>query len=114
MKEDKHLYILWTNADVLTSKHMVMMYATNAMLRKWWDNVTVIIWGATAKLVSEDEDIQSSIKMAMQAGVEFTACVACANNLEVKEDLEKLNIEVMPWGMGLTEILQNNQKLITI
>jgi hypothetical protein len=53
MKEDKHLYILWTNADVITSKHMVMMYATNAMLANGGIMLRVIIWGATAKLIAE-------------------------------------------------------------
>ena len=42
----RHLNILWTNADPLTSHNMVVMYATNAILRQWWDEVTVIIWGA--------------------------------------------------------------------
>lgn len=33
MTENK-LNILWTNSDPMTSHHMVMMYATNAMLRE--------------------------------------------------------------------------------
>lgn len=52
MAEPKNVHILWTNADLHTSQFMVMMYARNSMLRGWWDHVTVIIWGATAKLIS--------------------------------------------------------------
>ena len=44
---ERHVHILWTNADPDTSEHMVMMYATNGLLRGWWDQITVIIWGAT-------------------------------------------------------------------
>lgn len=55
MEKHNQLYLLWTNADILTSENMVMMYTTNSMLQKWWDNVTVIIWGATAKLVAESD-----------------------------------------------------------
>ena len=33
---DRHLHILWTNADPETSENMVMMYARNAMLNEWW------------------------------------------------------------------------------
>ena len=58
------LYILWTNADVITSDKMVMMYATNSMLHHWWDEVTVIIWGATAQLVAENAMMQEKIKIA--------------------------------------------------
>ena len=28
----RHLHILWTNGDPVTSKNMVMMYACNSML----------------------------------------------------------------------------------
>ena len=65
------LYILWTNADVITSEKMVFMYATNSMLHGWWKNVTVIIWGATAKLAAENAVIRERIGLAQQAGVFF-------------------------------------------
>ncbi|MEA4814618.1 MAG: DsrE family protein [Oscillospiraceae bacterium] len=110
----EELYILWTNADPLTAHNMVMMYATNALLKRWWDEVTVIIWGATAKYVAEDESIQGKIKIAQQAGVKFTACQACAVNLGVKDTLEALGIEVISWGPPLTELIKEHKNLITI
>lgn len=48
---------------------MVMMYATKSMLKGWWDSVTVIQWGATAKLVTENEAIQEHLKIAQNVGV---------------------------------------------
>jgi hypothetical protein len=114
MQESNKLYILWTNADILTSDKMVMMYATNSMLNHWWEEVTVIIWGATAELVSENTFIQDKIKIAARAGVRFSACKACAEHLGAVEKLEGLGIEVVYWGKGLTDILQGNEKLITI
>lgn len=51
---------------------------------------------------------------AKRAGVKFSACIACARNLGVKEKLEELGIEVISWGPPLTEILKNGEKLITI
>lgn len=108
------LNILWTNADILTSEKMVMMYATNSMISKWWDEVTVIIWGATAQLVAENEDIKTYIKMAQQAGVKFSACKACTDQLGVSAVVAALDIEIIYWGEGLTELLKNGEKLITI
>ena len=108
------LNILWTNADILTSEKMVMMYATNSMISKWWDAVTVIIWGATAKLVAENEDIQLQIRMAQQAGVKFSACKACTDQLGVSDKVAALGIDIIYWGEGLTKILKNDEKLITI
>ena len=69
MEEKNSLHILWTNADVETSQLMVMMYATNSMINHWWDGVTVIIWGATARLAAQNAQIQESIKVAMNVGV---------------------------------------------
>lgn len=114
MSEKKHLYVLWTNADPITAEKMVFMYTVNSLLKNWWEKVTLIVWGATAKLVGEDENIQKLIKKALEAGVHISACKACSDQLGVTENLEKLGIEVKYWGVPLTEILKNEETLLTI
>ncbi len=114
MNEKTHLYMLWTNDDLITAEKMVFMYSINSLLQGWWEKVTLIIWGATTKLVSEDSNIQEKIKEALNAGVHITACKACADQLEVTEILEKMNIEVKYWGAPLTKILKNDEALLTI
>lgn len=114
MDDSNKLFILWSNSDVLTSDKMVMMYATNSMLNQWWKEVTVIIWGATAKLVAENAMIQGKIKIATHAGVRFSACKACSDQLGVTETLTELGIEVKYWGEGLTDILKERKNLLTI
>ncbi|MDX9872949.1 MAG: DsrE family protein [Clostridia bacterium] len=114
MDEKNTLHVLWTTGDPHTSQFMVLMYAKNSMLREWWKNVTVIVWGASAKLVAENTVIQEEIKIAQHAGVKFTACIACARQLGVVDQLEALGIEVVSWGPLLTEVLKENEKLITI
>ena len=74
----------------------------------------VIIWGATAKLVAENALIQDKLKTAQAAGVQFTACKTCADQLGVTEKLVEMGIEAKYWGEGLTEILKEDRKLITI
>ncbi len=114
MAEKEHLYILWTNSDPITAEKMVFMYGLNALKRGWWKNVTIIIWGATALLVSENDEIKKGIKELLSAGVAVSACKACADQLEVTEDLEGIGVEVKYWGEPLTEVLKNNEKLLTI
>ena len=114
MSNSKTLHILWTNSDINTSLHMVMMYAKNSLLKGWWENVTVIIWGAPAKLISENEEVQREMRTAMDTGVKFSACVACARRLGVIENLEALGVEILPWGEPLTDILRADEKLITV
>lgn len=114
MNDKGTLYILWTNADLNTSLYMVMMYAKNSMIRGWWDEVTVIIWGATAALAAQNAAIREEMKLAQNVGVKFSACIACARQLGVVPQLEALGVEVVPWGPLLTEVLKNNEKLITV
>ncbi|MEJ2429034.1 MAG: DsrE family protein [Deltaproteobacteria bacterium] len=108
------LYVLWTNGNPITAEKMVFMYTINSLKHGWWENVTVIIWGASAKLVSEDVNIQKKIKEALDAGVNLTACKWCTDELGVTEKLEELGIDVKNWGSLLTEVLRNNEQLLTI
>ncbi|MBU1340684.1 MAG: DsrE family protein [Proteobacteria bacterium] len=114
MSEKTHLYVLWTNDNPITAEKMVFMYTINSLLQGWWEKVTLIIWGAPAKLAGEDKAIQKMIKKAIDTGVHVTACKACADQLGVTQTLEKLNIEVKYWGIPLTDILKNGEHLLTI
>lgn len=114
MEEKNTLHILWTNADIDTTLKMVMMYATNAKASGWWENITVIIWGATARLAAENAQVREAMQVAMNVGVKFSACVACARQLGVVEKLEAQGVEVIGWGQPLTELLKNNETLLTI
>jgi hypothetical protein len=114
MDDKQHLYVLWTNGDPITAEKMVFMYTINSLIHGWWKKVTLIVWGAPAKLVNEDISIQNKVKEALDAGVHITACKACADQLGVTEALEKLKIEVKYWGTPLTEILANKETLLTI
>ncbi len=108
------LNILWTNDNVETSKLMVLMYARNAMLNNWYDEVTVIIWGATAKLVATNKEIQEIVKQTAEAGVFFSACLVCSDELNATQNLNKLGVETIYWGVPLTNIIKNNEHLLTI
>ncbi len=108
------LNILWVNDNPLTAHSMVFMYGTNAKAWSWFDEVDIIIWGPTAKLVAEDESIQEKIILAKHAGVTIKACISCADMFGVTDKLKSLDIEVAPMGIPLTNILKENEKLITI
>lgn len=114
MTDPNKLYILWTTGDPVTAERMVLMYAANARLRDWWKEVTVIIWGAATGLVATDADIEARLLSARTAGVRFSACKACADQLGVTDRLLDLGIEVVFWGEPLTQILKNDERLITI
>jgi len=114
MNNAKKLNILWTNADPVMAEKMVFMYGINSVLNHWWEEVVIIIWGSTATLAAEDPLIQEKIRQALHVGVKVSACKACAEQLGVKDKLETLGIEVRYWGEPLTELLKQDEKLLTI
>ncbi len=114
MSKQSMLNILWTNDNLITSEKMVFMYGVNSKRNGWWDEVRIIVWGATVQLVSENKMIQSLVEEAQLEGVQITACKACADQLGVTDVLEELGLEIKYWGKPLTEILQSGEQLITI
>lgn len=114
MTEKKHLFVLWTNDNKMTAEKMVFMYTVNSLIHGWWEEVTLIVWGATAKLVAEDKEIQALVQDAMEKGVHVTACKACTDQLGVTEAVKAQGIEVKYWGVPLTEILKAEEALLTI
>ena len=112
--DDNTLFILWTNADPLTADLMVFMYAENSMKFQKWDHISIIIWGATAKLTAENAEIQAKIRMLQGMDVHFTACITCAEELGVKEELAAMGIDLVKWLNPLTALLKEKKNLITI
>lgn len=113
-KMQNRLHILWTSDNVLTAEHMVMLYAPKTMEFKLWDEVTIIIWGASSKLVAENSHIQELVREAQKAGVKFSACSMCAQELGTTKALQDLDVELIAWGKPLTELIKNRSNLITI
>ncbi len=110
------LHILWVNDNPVTAENMVFMYATNALLKGWWKEVHLIIWGATAKLICEDTALQALLKKFHDAGGHVSACRRCAENLHVLEQMEKIEgiDEVIYIGENFTKILKDGEKLLTV
>ena len=108
------LNILWTTDNKDTVFNMLVMYAVNSIKHDWWKEINIIIWGASAKLIGNDTQIQTEIKEMLNHGITIEACKACCDNYEVTEKLEKLGIIVKYMGVPLTEYLKNNEKILTI
>ncbi|MBC8421339.1 MAG: DsrE family protein [Actinobacteria bacterium] len=92
---------------------MVFMYTLNSKLRQWWKEVTLIIWGPSAKLISEDIELQDYLKKLKDAGVRLEACITCADMYRVSKKLTTLGVDVKPMGLPLTEYLKEGSAVIT-
>ncbi len=111
---ERHLHLFWINGDPVSSEEMVLMYARNAMINGWWDHVTVVLWGAPQILFKENEAIRAKVRIARLAGVEFSACISCAIDLNTREALEAEDIEVIRWGQKLSLLMQNGKHVLTV
>lgn len=110
----KHLNVLWTNGDLIAAEKMVLMYTQNSVKRSWWDTIVVYIWGEPAELIGKNENLREQIQEAMEIGVQFVACKACADELGVTQELESIGIDVQYIGELITNIIRSDEYLITI
>lgn len=112
MANDK-LVVLWTSGDKDVAEKMVFMYTLNAKLREWFKDVTLIVWGPSTKLLSEDEHLQDYVRNMLKAGVNIRACRACADMYEVSDKIEAMGISVEYMGEPLTEYIKSDYKILT-
>ena len=107
------LVIVWTSDDPYTAERMVLMYAHASKNYGWFEEVTLIIWGPSAKMVAENIKIQEKLKTMQEDGVEIRACIVCANMYEVTEELKGMGFDVQGMGKPLTEYLKGGAHVLT-
>ncbi len=111
--ESDQLYVLWTSGDREVALKMVFMYTNNSILKGWWKNVCLIVWGPSSKLLTVDPELQDYVARMQHVGVEVVACKACADAYGVASALEAMGIEVKPMGQPLTHLLKEGGTVIT-
>jgi hypothetical protein len=109
MSEPSKLAVIWSSADPEVAKTMVFMYSHNACKYSWWEYVTLVVWGPSARLLAENESLQRAVKKMQEDGVELLACKACSDMLKVSEKLRDLGIDVKYMGEPLTEMLKSEE-----
>ncbi|MBU2702892.1 hypothetical protein Ga0466249_004027 [Sporomusaceae bacterium BoRhaA] len=111
---NNEIYILWKSGDKEVALSMAFMYAFNSKTKGWWDEVTLIVWGPSAKLLATDDEIQGRVCQMIDAGVHVTACIACAQMYGVVEILKNLGIDVRPMGIPLTELFKSGKNVLSV
>jgi hypothetical protein len=107
------LVIIWTNGDRDVALKMVFMYTYNAKRNKWWDDITLIVWGPSAKLITEDEELQDYMKKIIDSGIAVKACKGCSDQYGVSEELEALGINVKYIGKEFTDYIKEGRNILT-
>lgn len=100
------LTVLWTSDDPMVAERVALMYTGVVKQFGLFEEVSVIIWGPSQKLVAENKDIQAKLKDMAEKGVKLNACISCANMYGVTDQLKALGINVDIMGAPLTNALK--------
>jgi hypothetical protein len=110
---DNRLAVIWSSGDPEVAHRVCFMYTQNAKRQKWFDEVTLIVWGPSARLLAGDKDLQAKIKSMINDGVRVQACQACADSYGVSDRLRELGVDVKYMGKPLTDLLKDGWKVLT-
>ncbi|MCP4151292.1 MAG: DsrE family protein [bacterium] len=105
--------IVWTSADREVGMNVVGMYGFYSKKMKWMDNVHILIWGPSGKLILKDKELQAKIKELQGIGVEFLACKGCADIYKISDKLKALGIDVKYAGQYLADAQKNGWFVLT-
>ena len=107
------LLIVWSTSEIEVAKKMVLLYSSVILPRGYWDQAHLMIWGPSAKLLSENVELQEMVDKVKKTGVELSCCVVCSDEYGVTEKLASMDIEMIHTGELLTSALKDEWKVIT-
>jgi hypothetical protein len=110
----ERLVVLWTSGDRDVALKMVFMFTKNAKKRGWWEDITLIIWGPSALLLSVDRELQDYVREMMDLGVVVEACVTCAEMYGVADTLAGFGIDVKKMGEPLTDYMKEGRHVLAL
>jgi len=110
---NEKLVVVWTSSDRDVAIKMVFMYTFNAKKNGWWKDITLLVWGPSAKLLTEDKELQDYLKKMQEIGVHTIACKGCADLYGIADKLDNLGITVRYTGVELTNYIKENRHVIT-
>lgn len=111
-KKEK-LAVLWASGDPDVAEKSCLMYTHAAKRNGWFDEVVLIVWGSSSRLLAESEELQEKVKAMIEDGVILEACIACSNMLGVTEELKALGIDVKGMGVPLTNYMKSGYHVLS-
>ena len=107
------LVVVWTSDDPYVAERVAFMYTHAAKTAGWFNEVTLIIWGPSAKLAAENIKVQEKLKAMQKDGVVIEACIVCADAYGVTDVLKNMDFVVKGMGSPLTGYLKSGAKVLT-
>jgi hypothetical protein len=109
----ERLAVVWSSGDPDVAHKVRLMYAHAAKTAGWFDEVELVVWGPSSRLLAADKELQKKLKTMMADAVVVRACVACADMYGVADRLRVLGIDVKGMGAPLSEMLKRDWMTLT-
>lgn len=109
----ERLSVVWTSGDPEVAHRVGLMYTHAAKRQGWFDEVELIVWGPSQRLLVADKDVRAKVDQMREDGVVVRACVVCARSYGIVDDLEAMGLEVKPMGAPLTDRIQSDWSVIS-
>jgi hypothetical protein len=106
-------FALVSSADREVALEVGLIYPLNAAKKGWMDEVKVIFFGPSEKVVANDAEVQGRIKELLEAGVEVLACKWCADRMGISEKLEATGVKVVYVGSIISDLLKEGWASLT-
>lgn len=114
MQVENLLLVVSTNS-VDTILKFPLLYGGVSMPRGYWEKVHVMFWGESIDVVAKTKSIQERVLQVQKEGVEFSACVVCAQDYEATKTLEAIGVVCTHTGELLTHALKDESwRVLTI
>ena len=107
------LLSLWTSGDPDIAHRVALMYTHAAKRAGWFQDVKLVIWGPSQRLLVGDKDLKAKIDEMRSDGVAVEACIACAESFGLVETLQEMGLPVLGQGGPLSEALKDPQTAVT-
>lgn len=109
----KKAFVVVSSGDREVVKGPALTYPLNAVKRKWLDEVKVIIFGPSEKLVASDAEIQAKLEELQAAGIEIVACKALSDAWNITGAIEDKGIECVYVGSVISQLIQDGWASLT-
>jgi hypothetical protein len=107
------LVVLWSSGDPEVAEKACLMYTGAAKKFKWFNEVILVVWGPSEKLLAENAALKDKVATLQKSGVIVQACIACANMYSVTDTLKVCKVDVTGMGKPLTKYLKRGYRVVS-
>jgi hypothetical protein len=107
------LVVLWSSGDRDVAEKACLMYTSAAKKFKWFNEVILVVWGPSEKLLAENAALKEKVAALKKSGVIVQACIACSNMYGVTDTLKVCQVDVKGMGVPLTKYLKRGYRVVS-